>query len=326
MNDIYQQPPPNTIKLEPTEGCTLACWFCAIQSIRNNGANRATQTNGKTSGPFKFMTVETAERIASQVAGAGWSPRWEIAGRGEPTANAKVVEIVAAIRRHCPRSYILLTTNGSGLALRPERTRQLFDAGVNALALDDYKHAPYVAKILNYVRMGMFDFPLMEYPQDLRANPYQRTPAKVHRFILLRDITEGGGVRTLTNQGGSSGNGELLLLRESCAKPFREMTFRHDGRVALCCDDWRGEFHLPTIHEADILALWLHPRLDAARRLLLRKDRRFAPCHRCNVRTKRNGLLPDKMGQEKSLMGPINPQAKELILAATSGKPLTVKS
>lgn len=205
---VYKQPAPNTIKIEPTEGCNLACWFCAIQTIRNNGASRETQTHGKASGPFKFMTPETAERISMEVARVGWTPRFEIAGRGEPTANLNLVKIVAALRKHNPRSYILLTTNGSGLARNLKRIQELFEAGVSTIALDDYTHATWVPKIVEAIETGMFDFPLLRYPQQTEANPYHRTPPGKHRFVLLRDIIEGGGVRNLHNQGGNS---DMLL-------------------------------------------------------------------------------------------------------------------
>ena len=58
------QEPPFCIQFELTEGCNLACSFCGIQGIRDNGAHGPSNTTGKNSKPYKFMTccVSTYQR------------------------------------------------------------------------------------------------------------------------------------------------------------------------------------------------------------------------------------------------------------------------
>ena len=324
---IYPQPKPNTMKIEPTEGCTLACWFCAIQSIRENGASRDDQLNGQKSAPFKFMTKETMDRITLEVEKLDWAMRWEIAGRGEPTVNMNLEYLVQRIRERSPKSTIILTTNGSGLFRRLERIQKLFDAGLNILALDDYKHADFVAPIIQHFKdlEGVRDYEVMRYPEQPEANIYRRVEPDLKRVVILRDISLGGGVRNLTNQGGASGSAKADL-HEPCAKPFREITFRFDGHLALCCDDWPGIFKVPgNINTDSLLSLWHSKQMEAARRNLLRGERTFGPCQGCDVRTKRNGLLPDKMGQDRGKMAMPDAESKAIIAKACAGPVLTPK-
>lgn len=59
----YRQDPPFSLQIEPTEGCNLRCGFCGIRGIREQGQP------GALSGPFSFMTVETARAVARSMNG-----------------------------------------------------------------------------------------------------------------------------------------------------------------------------------------------------------------------------------------------------------------
>jgi hypothetical protein len=318
----YKQGSPFTLKLEPTEGCTLACWFCGIQAIRDNGADRATEVHGTKSSPFRFMTLETLALITDGLAKLGWNPRWEIAGRGEPTMNPDLVQMVSIIRADLPLATIILTTNGAGLFQKIDRITALFKAGLNTLALDDYKHAAYLPKIREWIAAHC-ESPVYEYPQQKEGNPYRRTKPKDQRIIILRDISEGGGVRRITNQGDALHDAKTYPM-DPCAKPFREMTFRWDGRMSLCCDDWPGHYKVGSIHDTTLLDLWHSPEMDAARRALLQGKRVFRPCLGCDVQTKRNGLLPDKMGKDRDAM-PFLQEHLKIAKTAASGPVQTPK-
>jgi len=49
----YYQDPPNSIQIELTEGCNLACSFCGIQAIRDNKAHGPLNIRGKASAPYR---------------------------------------------------------------------------------------------------------------------------------------------------------------------------------------------------------------------------------------------------------------------------------
>ena len=87
LKEIVQQA-PFTVLIEPTEGCNLGCSFCGLRGIREKGTK-----------PWKYMSIETAERIASEIANAGWNAKLVFAQHGEPTLNPKLFEIIATFRK-----------------------------------------------------------------------------------------------------------------------------------------------------------------------------------------------------------------------------------
>ena len=78
----YHQDPPNSIQIELTEGCNLACSFCGIQSIRENEADGPQNIHGKASAPYRYLTIERARSICDRIKEAGWNPRLEFAMHG----------------------------------------------------------------------------------------------------------------------------------------------------------------------------------------------------------------------------------------------------
>lgn len=311
--------PPNSIQLEPAEGCTLACSFCAIQSIRDNGADRATGTHGRSSSPFRFMSLETAEAIAMGIAEAGWTSRIEFAMHGEPTANRLLPQIVAIFRSYLPHNSIMVTSNGSGFVTDGlVKMQALFDAGLNTLVLDDYKHG-FLDKFRTL--LDVLPWQTFSYPENQNAKPHERYHKQ--RVIIIHDISENDtGTHQLTNQGGCSGGPSKTVMKR-CAKPFREMSVRWDGNVAICCDDWTGRYKIGNVNALSMQEIWMHDRMEAARRMLYAGDRRFGPCAGCDVKTYRNGLLPDRMGATE--MPAPDGATHATIQEALKGAPYTIK-
>lgn len=318
------QEAPFTVHMEPTEGCSLACSFCGLQAVRDNGADAEKGIHGERSTPYRFMSVQLAERIASEVKRLGWNPRIEFTGRGEPTMNPALSEIISTTRKILPKSSITLTTNGSGI-LKVEKIKALFDSGLNTIAYDDYKHSPWRVRI----NQCIFDYVVLtgtacfNYPAELEANPHHRFFQK--RIIIIQDISDNSsGTHILTNQAGNSFKAISQPLDKRCAKPFREFTIRWDGNVAVCCDDWRGVYKISNVNNESLDIVWNHPRFDTARRFLYAGDRAsMKPCNVCNVKTFRNGLLPDKMGQE--YVYPPTLQDSIVVEEATVGEPYSLK-
>jgi MoaA/NifB/PqqE/SkfB family radical SAM enzyme len=144
----YQQEPPFAVQVEPVEGCSLACSFCALQTIRDNGADAQLGIHGKNSAPYRLMTLPTARRIASEIARLGWNPRVEFAMHGEPTMHPFLHSIIEEFRKALPKHYLMVTTNGSGL-IKKGRVEMLFAAGLDTLAWDEYKHATWNAQVFD---------------------------------------------------------------------------------------------------------------------------------------------------------------------------------
>lgn len=293
------QEPPFTIKLELTEGCNLRCSFCAMNGIREPGKNN-----------FQFLTVETAKNIAQQVAALRWRSRWELAMRGEPTMNPLRSEIVAAIRKHLPRTQIMMTSNGGGLLGKPgpvANIRALFDAGLNILALDDYRGANIVPRIRDALRenqtISLSDIVFKECPRDPDGNPYRRHKPSFRMLTFIEELEDtkgkGNGIRShVSNQCGVAAPLNDSMVGKRCARPFRELAINHDGRVAICCNNWRGTYKLGSVLVDGVESVWQGSRINAARKKLYHGQRDFGPCLGCDSHSFRAGLLPDIMGKE----------------------------
>lgn len=306
LKSKYQQSAPYCIQVEPSEGCNLACSFCSMHAIRQHGPAWKT---------YKFMTVETVAHAAKLIADEGWNPRWEFAMHGEPTLNPKLPQLIAAVRNALPKAYILLTSNGMPLLwdnhgrLLPNisdrqarfnaRITELFDAGANTIALDNYAYLKdQVANLArNYAVPGI---DVHEYPSGgILGNPHRRAANK--KLVVVADISvaTNGTHSNVHNQGGTAAPPTDDRKNQRCAKPFREIAIRWDGGIAICCDDWRGAFGIKNINEcATIRELWDHPRFMAVRKMLYHKGRVLGPCDGCNARSYRVGLLPDPMGKQ----------------------------
>jgi hypothetical protein len=294
----YQQHPPYAVQVELTEGCNLRCSFCGLSGIRGDDND------------FRFMTLNTAEQIARELAAAKWNSRIEFAMHGEPTMNPDANEIVAIFRQHLPKAKLMMTSNGGGLMVNPmKRIQLLFAAGLDTLALDEYQDIGLVPKI----KIGLMqdipgvaledirkigDLYFHHYPADPEGNPHQRKNTKRLVFIAPIDVSTKGTHATLNNHASSGAPPNSNADGKRCAKPFRELSFRWDGSVAICCNDWRGEYPIGNIHDIGLLDIWHHTRFTAMRRLLYHGIRDTGPCLGCDATSYRPGLLPDPKGKE----------------------------
>lgn len=319
------QNPPFCVKIELTEGCNLFCTFCGLQSIRELKVKN-----------FKFMSIETAERVATEISRLQWKSRIEFAMHGEPTMNPQHAEIVGVFRKHLPRTSLMMTSNGGGL-LGDSATKlsNLFGAGLNALALDDYDGAKIVEKILqkladhqvpdrNMLTLKSGPIEMFYYPKQLEGNPNKRRKYDEHVLTIIQDLVQAtkGTHSKVHNTAGLSAPKDRKYNHRRCAKPFREFTVRHDGGVALCCLDWRGNFKIGNVNETKMDVLWQSNRFMAARKFLYHGQRdKISLCDGCTDRSFREGLLPDPAGQ-KSMPKPTKKDA-ELVAEALAGGLMT---
>jgi len=282
---MHEQEPPFAIQVELVEGCQLRCSFCGLNGIRGKENN------------FKFMEYSTFLSLLLQVRKLKWNPRIEFAMHGEPSFHPNLVGMVGLVYDTLPKYHLMLTTNGGGFLKPPgplKNIENLFDAGLTILALDDYEGV----KIIEKIRLQLEGFdrvPVYEYPQDTRGNPHRRG----HRFVsFIADIskTATGTHSVLNNHSGSGAPLDFSRIHERCEKPFRELSVRWDGNVAISCNDWEGRFKCGNVVTDGVMAIWNGPRMNAARQKLYHGQRDFGPCYGCNSRGYRTGLLPDKKG------------------------------
>lgn len=300
----YVHEPPFAIQIELVEGCNLRCAFCGLNGIRGKG-DRAE----------KLASQQTLRAIAKGIADAGWGERLrvEFAMHGEPTLHPHLVQIVAMFRDYLPTTRIVLTSNGVPLTRVMPHTNSfvyeteeerfhanaaaLFDAGLTVLAIDEYEGIvlPAVAaRTFSHRGVKVYD-----YPDDIMGNPHRARASDDKTLSVVRNIAEQtkGTHSMLNNHAGAAGPRNENMQGRRCAKPFREMSFRWDGSVAICCNDWRGEYVVGNINEMPIQDIWGHERFSAVRKALYHGLRTTSPCAGCDARSYRLGLLPDRQGK-----------------------------
>lgn len=297
---MRQQTPPLSIQIEFTEGCNLLCGFCGLSGMREQGSK-----------DFRFMTKETATRIVSMINWVGWNSRIIISMHGEPTLNPNSYRLVSLFRKALPNTIISMMTNGYGIVHAENENAYDFSIhenvasymahGLNDLIVDYYSKngdAAKIEKTLNEViKQGFWkDLDIQHLDSGV---PLYGNNSKKFRVLFNPPIqTEGAINRHLCNHCGAAAPLDYSYEGKRCARPFRELSIRYDGSVALCCNDFRGEYPIGNINEVKIDELWNSKRFEAARILLYSGERTFKPCLGCNALSHRVGLLPDRMGKD----------------------------
>jgi Iron-sulfur cluster-binding domain len=292
----YRQEPPFAIHIELTEGCNLRCPKCGLNGIREPAPNHG----------LLFMSIHTADSIASQIADAGWNPRIEYAMHGEPSLHPEMDKIVKVFRKHLPKQQLMMTSNGGGLLRHPgivANLTALFDAGLTIFAFDAYEFIKIKDKVDEALRVTEdLSFEVHRYPQESQFSPHSRYSVKKRLFIRIQDIeiAESGGHSVFNNHAGSGMEPLAKPIVARCAKPFREMSIRWNGDVAGCCNDFRGIYKTGNVVRNGLLNVWHGERMDSLRKFLMLGDRTSVkPCNVCNAKSYRVGLLPDKKGKVK---------------------------
>lgn len=286
---MTNQSAPFTVQIDLTEGCNIKvprpdgtvglCWACGLNAIREGV------------GDYKFMSIETAEKLAQQIAASKWTSQILFAGFGEPSMNPNLFEIIGIYRKHLPKTCMVMLSNGAGF-VKEGNVKKLFDAGITTLALEDYEGG-----LMNRVKIpdGM---ELLHYPENKEANPHHRQ--KVKRLVMLTDIKgETKGTHSVLNNHAGSGL-PPRKVKARCAKPFREIAVKWDGVISLCCIDWERKTEFGNIHEAPLDEIWQNELFNAGRRILITGEREnINLCSGCDHPSYRVGLLPDKFGKVK---------------------------
>lgn len=289
----YVQHPPYFVEIDVTEGCNLGCSFCGLRGIREKGTK-----------PWYFMTAEIAEEIARKIKEAGWKSAICFCGHGEPSLNPDLLKIFKIFRKHLPQTPFQLVTNGYGFRHGIFEINSFFDVleeiGFNDVVFDVYSENgdwKVVDKISN-----RYDIKIVGH--DGEGYNHRKKKMRVALYPLEVDKNK-AMYRNMDNHCGAAAPQDYSdeVVNRRCEKPFRSLFIRYDGGVALCCDDFRGQFKIGNISDFDDFnKLWNDPKFQAVRIMLFSGRRKLKPCYGCTHTPLRAGLLPDPCGKDKKVM------------------------
>jgi radical SAM protein with 4Fe4S-binding SPASM domain len=212
--------------------------------------------------------------------------------------HPELLQMVAMLGRLEPRELILVS-NGSGLIKDTTvRINSMFEDGLTSICLDEYDGCDFVKRIKASYKgpHPIYSF-TGEDGEKFRGKPGEK------RIVVKEDVshltTPYDKVNTHCGGGGPLPPGGNPAIAKRCAKPFRELTIRWDGNVAICCNDFRGVYKIGNLDDFDTLEeLWNCEAFYAARQMLYHNSRDFNPCSWCDAISPRVGLLPDKKGKQ----------------------------
>lgn len=68
---------------------------------------------------------------------------------------------------------------------------------------------------------------------------------------------------------------------DPCPEVFGKLSIHADGSVVLCCNDYDGVVELGNVNKSHIEDMWRHPKIEAYRERLARKDYEAPLCETC---------------------------------------------
>lgn len=274
--------------------------------VHNCGLNGIRSPLGEGPNVLKFMKASTAACLIDRIKGANtqcsidgralWHPRIEFAMHGEPSIHPDLLTLLEMFRKRLASdTHLMMTSNGAGFVKDPTSTIDEALKYLNVLAIDWYEGVKTVPRILDAYRGAHY---VWRYPEDNSSNPHRRRAPNEHDLVIVQDIEKAsrGTHSVLNNHCGCGAPPNDSAQGKRCAKPFREMSIRWDGNVAICCNDWRGHFKCGNILTHTLEEIWNGAALRAARKKLYRGERTFTPCLGCDALSYRPGLLPDHKG------------------------------
>jgi radical SAM protein with 4Fe4S-binding SPASM domain len=279
---------PWSIQIELVEGCNKLCKFCALNSIRDRKGQ-----------DLRFMDATVGRQLAQQCSEFAPTARYEFAMHGEPLLHPELIEMLMMFRVALPVAQFQLTTNGKMFlkaGFHHKNTAQLMRI-IDILLIDRYKDER--DDINNFVALGAFnDYTVYDYYLDKNCpSPYNNHHRSKKFIVLMDDISENAGAskaRVLYNQGGNSPLPPIEKpFEKTCTVPFRELSVRYNGGVNICCDDWTNQYNISNIKDMHLKDIWVHQKLELARKFLQNKSRYMNPCNACGIGSgSRVGFLP----------------------------------
>ena len=279
---------PNVVKIEFTQGCNRHCKFCGVNGIADS----------------HFLTEKTLRKIITVVTTANREFRIELGMHGEPLLNPNAMLFLKTIKATLPKCWVQLITNGDKVR---DKTYDIADLlhYVDDLAMDCYDMS--ISETYGEAAELQERFPDVDVEVMQNGVGFYAEKKKNYKRILLippLDIQTNMDVRSRkikTHCGAGVNPAEVVIKKDKrCHLPFRQLAFRWDGKVAICCDDFRGELPIVDVMDENIqhfADVWWHPVFNACRRIIFHKGRYLTPCNKCNDPGNRLGLLPDPMGK-----------------------------
>lgn len=205
---------PGNINIETSTVCNRACYYCA------NATDPAKKQ--------EYISSEVFSRILANLKDMRWSGNVSFNFVNEPLLDPNLVRLVRLVRRTCPRSRLIVYSNGDNL--------DYVGAGMlNMAGLDEIwvtEHPPYTEK-------------------------WQRRMAQLQacissRFLVVRRVEDLPYLHTFTGRG----KPKQAMAKKRCDIVRNSIQILVNGDVLLCCAVPRKGFVQGNVMENTLLEIW----------------------------------------------------------------------
>jgi len=277
---------PETILLETSSGCNGLCVFCPYEEVKD------TLPKGR-------MDEDIFRKVVDEI--ARFRPKNLIpCFLNEPLLDSRLNERLQYIRRHAPKTRVNLTTNAS--LLTEDKITALVDGGILHeinISFQGISKRVYETSMpgLNFERTKENVEQLIRYVRKHGRKEPEITVTMVHTRIVAPELKEardywkrlGVKVRVLDYENRSGETDDTIAVEEmlpydACKRPFNTAVITFDGKVVLCCVDYKRKMVMGDLHEESLYDIWNGMKFREVRRLFLSKRRNQIPaCRNCRI-------------------------------------------
>lgn len=253
---IKDTPTPlmSVVEISNSGMCNRKCSFCPRSDPDYNHVN-------------EFISKELHTKIFTELSDLKYKGMVIYSGYVEPLLDKKIYESIAEARKFLPEAQIEIITNGD--VLNAERAKKLFESGLSTLLISVYD-GPQEEK--NFYKLC----------KDLKLQDNQ--------FVIRNryDPNNNYGLN-LSNRSGNLKNAEFKVqplersLKTVCNYPAYTFFLDYNGDVQMCSHDWGKKYIIGNVKKEKIIDIWQNKKFQAARKNLLKSNRSFSPCNKCDV-------------------------------------------
>lgn len=224
------------IVISPTDLCNRTCSFCPHSMGFPNLKN--------------YMSIDLANKLASELQGYNWKGMVSVAGYGEPLLHPNIGDIIKAFTSRDISTRLI--TSGDRILNGRFKPEEIDDWELFSIKIDCYDGDEDVNK-MNKILI------------DLKTT---------------KTITTGPS--ELSNRAGYIWKEDII--KKSCYLPSTKSIVDWNGQVYICCEDWSKEKIFGNVNEQSFSSIWLSEKLHEVRMKLQKGIRSFSTCVGCNIR------------------------------------------
>jgi len=246
---------PSVIEISESGTCNRKCSFCPRSAPDFKDVK-------------EFISEDLIIKLSKELSIYEYSGIFLFSGFVEPMLDVNIYKLVSIVRSNLPEAKIEMVTNGDVLNI--ERIKKLFKSGLSTLLISIYD--------------GKQEADEME--QLMKKSGANEDQYKIrHRYL---PESESFGI-TLSNRAGMMDNAEYVIpsLKEPMKKPcyYPHYTFFMDytGEVLICSHDWGKKLVVGNLKNESFIDIWCNQKFSLARKNLIKANRNFSPCDKCDV-------------------------------------------